>query len=108
MNRPPCWPENSSCPNDCAAALYSREAHNHVDLTGPWIGWRLRGRDLVSPSGTRLSPERVEGLAWRQANEARLDAVRRRNAARSRPKPQLVKVVVVELAQYRENGLAAG
>lgn len=108
MNRPPCWPENGPCPNGCAAALHSREVYNHVDLTGPWAGWRLRGRDLVSPSGTRLSPERAEGLAWRQANEDRRDAARRRNATKSKPKPQRVKVVFVELALYLENGLAAG
>lgn len=108
MNRPPCWPENGPCPNGCAAALHSREVYNHVDLTGPRAGWRLRGRDLVSPSGIRLSPERAEGLAWRQANEDRRDAARRRNATKSKPKPQRVKVVVVELALYLENGLAAG
>ena len=24
---------------------------NHVRLHGPWAGWRLAGRDLVSPEG---------------------------------------------------------
>lgn len=104
---PPCWPAKTPCPNDCAAALLQRVVYNHQDLTGPWAGWKFRGRELVSPTGTRLSPARIEGLAWKQMTEARLDAVRARNAAKSTTK-QLVKVVVVDLGEYRENGLAVG
>lgn len=104
---PPCWPAETPCPNECAAALFQRVVYNHHDLTGPWAGWKFRGRDLISPAGTRLSPARVEGLAWRQVSEARLDAVRARKAARSSVK-QLVKIVVIELGEYRENGLAVG
>lgn len=105
--RPPCWPANTPCPNDCAAALHEREVYNHVDLIGPWTGWRLRGRDLVTPDGIRFSPERLRGLAWRQDYERRRDLARSKNAAR-KSRQQLVKVVVVDLADYRVNGLAAG
>ncbi|WP_408953725.1 DUF3653 domain-containing protein [Lysobacter sp. Hz 25] len=107
MTRPPCWPDNSPCPNDCAAALLHREAYNHLDLTGPWAGWRLRGRDLITPDGERFSPERLRGLAWRQDFEQRRDAASSRNAARKSTR-QLVKVVVVDLGEYRVNGLAVG
>ncbi|MFD0323841.1 DUF3653 domain-containing protein [Lysobacter gummosus] len=79
--RPPCWPDNQPCPNNCAAALHERVVYNRQDLTGPWQGWRFRGRDLISPNGTRMSPERLQGLAWREHSEARLIQVRSRNAA---------------------------
>ena len=104
---PPCWPANTPCPNSCAAALHQREVYNHLDLTGPWAGWKFRGRELISPTGTRLSAQRVEGLAWRETNEARRDAAKSRNAARSKRR-QLVKVVVIDMCDYRANGLAVG
>lgn len=109
ITRPPCWPDGQPCPNDCAAALHERVVYNHLDLTGPWQGWRFRGRDLISPSGLRLTPERLLGLAWRQHNEARLFQVRSRNAAaKAARNRQQIKVVVIELAELRVNGLAAG
>lgn len=51
--RPPCWPADQACPNQ---------------------------RDLVSPEGIRMSPMRLQGLAWRQDAEIRLAHVRARNA----------------------------
>lgn len=75
MNRPPCWPEGKPCPNSCADALYQRTVHNQHWLPAPWNGWRMAGRDLITPDGTRLSPERVRGLAWRQDAEARLAGI---------------------------------
>ncbi|WP_430538899.1 DUF3653 domain-containing protein [Lysobacter capsici] len=59
----------------------SHRDYSRQDLTGPWQGWRFRGRDLISPNGTRMSPERLQGLAWREHSEARLIQVRSRNAA---------------------------
>ena len=50
---PPCWPADQACPNQ---------------------------RDLVSPEGIRMSPMRLQGLAWRQDAEMRLAHVRARNA----------------------------
>jgi len=95
MDRPPCWFE--------AAADYQRRVLNQVELTGPWLGGRLAGRDLVSPDGQRISPERLRGLIFRQSIDGRRDRAR----ARRQPKQQLVRVVVVDLAQYRANGGAA-
>ena len=77
--RPPCWPADAACPNDCAAQVRDQLTRNHVRLHGPWAGWRLAGRDLVSRDGDRLSPERLRGLAWRQPAEARRDAAKARN-----------------------------
>lgn len=77
-HRPPCWPDSTPCPNACAAQVRDLITRNHVRLHGPWAGWRLVGRDLVSPDGVRMSAERVRGLAWRQETETRLAAVKAR------------------------------
>lgn len=105
MTKPPCWPEGQPCPNWCADERYQRTVHNHLTLSGPWAGWRLAGRDLVSPDGTRMSPERVRGLAWRQESEARRDAARTRNAARKSGQHEMVRVVVVRLSEWRADRL---
>ena len=71
-----------------------------VDLTGEWYGWKQRGRYLVSPEGDKLTLERMKGIAWRLDMEARLSAARNRNASRKAVSQGLVKVVVVELADW--------
>lgn len=80
--RPPCWPDGP-CPNDCAHAHYERTVYNRQPLQGPWDGWRLAGRDLVSPDGERIPPERLRGILWRQATEARRDALKARRKPHS-------------------------
>lgn len=79
MKRPPCWPEGQPCPNGCAQALYERTVYNRHHLPQPWNGWRFAGRELVSPEGDRIAPERLRGLLWREAGEKR---VSRRQATR--------------------------
>lgn len=79
--RPPCWPDGP-CPNDCARAFYDRTVHNLTPLHGPWEGWRLAGRELVAPDGSRISAERLRGLLWQQASEERLARVRARRKKR--------------------------
>lgn len=103
MTRPPCWSEGQACPNACAAEAYRRLVHGQQELTGPWAGWRLAGRDLATPDGQRISPERLRGLIFRQSLEERRDRTR----ARKVPKRQLVRVVVVDLEAYRLNGADA-
>lgn len=56
-HRLPCWPAGTPCPNSCARDHARHVLDNHVQLHGPWAGWRLAGRDLVTPSGERI-PER--------------------------------------------------
>jgi hypothetical protein len=73
-----------------------------IDFTEDWYGWRLRGRHLVSPDGQRITRRRLEGLLWRDEKELRLAGfASRRKAEAERPRRQLVKVIVVELAQIR-------
>ncbi len=77
MKRPPCWPDgHNGQPNGCAASLYEREIYNRAHMHGPWVGWRMAGRELVSPDGDRITPERLRGLIWRLQAEARRDAAR--------------------------------
>ncbi|WP_216957775.1 DUF3653 domain-containing protein [Lysobacter sp. MMG2] len=59
-----------------------------VDFDGDWNGWRLRGRNLVSEDGQRMTVERLRGLMWRD-------------------KMELLKVVVIELAEIRHRGTVA-
>lgn len=98
----------SHCKAETSVEHYQRTVHNHAALHGPWSGWRMAGRDLVSPEGDRLSPERLRGLMFRQALEARRDRARAR--AQERVSRMPVKVVVVELGdwQARHFGSAAG
>lgn len=83
-----------------------------MDLSGEWHGWRVRGRYLVSADGQRIPRERLIGLLFRDANELRLAGFesRRKAEANARAKSRgfKVKVVVIDLGEYREHGLAAG
>lgn len=90
MTHPPCWKPGKPCPNSCADALYRRNVYNQQHLPAPWDGWRMAGRDLITPDGVRLSPERVRGLAWRQEAETRLASIK----ARKRPVRQEVVTVI--------------
>jgi hypothetical protein len=81
-----------------------------VDLDGEWYGWRLRGRHLVSDDGQRMTLERLRGLMWRDKMELRLKGFASRRAAEAREaasRRQLVKVVGIDLAEFRHHGVAA-
>jgi hypothetical protein len=83
-----------------------------MDLDGEWHGWRVRGRYLISADGQRIPQERLRGLLFRDANELRLAGFESRRKAeantRARSRGFKVKVIVVDLGDYRENGLAVG
>ncbi|MEZ0470072.1 DUF3653 domain-containing protein [Luteimonas salinilitoris] len=91
-----CW----HCKDETPAEHYDRIIHNRTPLYGPWKGWRLAGRDLVSPHGERFSPKRLEGLAWRQALEQRRDAARARNAQRKAVRQDVVTVLRVRNSDW--------
>lgn len=69
---------------------------SHAD----WLGWKQRGRYLVSPDGQRISPERMRGIIWRMDAETHRDNARARNA-KAKVSQGCVKVVVVELADWQ-------
>ena len=72
MNPVPCH-QIGTQPNRCATALYEWRVYGNGPLHGRWwAGWRIAGRELVSPDGQRISPERLRGLLFREASEARI------------------------------------
>lgn len=101
---PTCW----HCNRESDAAHYDRVVYNITPLHGPWSGWRMAGRDLVSPDGQRFTTERLRGLAFRLDAEERLERARARNASRKAVRRELVKVVVVELDDWRRRHFGSG
>lgn len=83
---------------------------NHSDWQG--FRWTDGGKYLVSPDGDHMTAERLKGLMWRDYQELRkIGWANRKSAEANRVnKKQLVKVVIVELAEYQMmvNGKAAG
>lgn len=76
------------------------------DFTEDWYGWKVRGNYLVSPDRQYITRERLEGLLWRDAMELRRASYQSRRKAEKRQ--QLVRVVVVDLAEVRHGGRFAG
>ena len=65
----------------------------------------MAGADLVALDGQRINVQRMKGLLWRDSMELRRAGfASRRRAERAGPK---VKVLVIDLKEYRENGVAA-
>lgn len=85
-------------PPPCAQAHYRRVIDNHAELHGPWSGWRLAGRDLISPDGDRINPTRLRGLLFRVDAEARI--------ARARAKAKAASASNVIPARERFGGYA--
>lgn len=83
-----------------------------TDVPSTWAGWSFsaNGRHLVSPGRDRITPERLAGLLWRDAMELRRIGLRSRREAEKPVCRGLVKVVVVELADWhaRNVGSRAG
>lgn len=83
----------------------------NLDFEDEWYGWRLRGCHLVSADGQRMTIECLRGLMWRDQMELRRAGfASRRKAEEARvaaSRRQLVKVVVIQLAEVRNAGLAA-
>ena len=83
-----------------------------IDFDGEWYGWRLRGRHLVSPTGQRITRERLDGLLFRDDLELRRAGfVSRRKAEAGKNGQQYgprVKVVIIEMAEFRARGMLAG
>ena len=69
------------CRQESPAGHYDRIVENITPLYGPWAGWRMAGRDLVSPDRQRINPQRLQGLLFLQAAEARLAKIKIQNQA---------------------------
>lgn len=66
--------------DDAEAFMYAALIDCHIDLAQEWSGWKIRGRDLVDPHGTRISVGRMRALMFRE------DADQRRDRAHIREK----------------------
>lgn len=53
---------------------------DHIDPGGHWMGWKLRGRVLISPDHDRITPERLRGLLFSESLRLRRDKTRNRTA----------------------------
>lgn len=77
-----------------------------------WLGWQIRGNYLVTPTGEKIHKRRVEGMAFREGLELRRAGYASRRAAEAgksgRQYGPRVKVVIIDLQDYRLNGVAAG
>lgn len=60
------------CKAETDVSHYRRVVENHTPLYGPWEGWRMAGRELITPDRERISPERLRGLLFREANRRAL------------------------------------
>jgi hypothetical protein len=47
--------------------MYDALVYSRVDFAGEWVGWRMRGRDLITPDGDRLSVGRLRWILGREA-----------------------------------------
>lgn len=54
MKNPPCWPDGQPPPNRCAATLFQRVTSGNTELHGEWTGWRIAGRELITPQRRRV------------------------------------------------------
>ncbi len=83
-----------------------------TDVPEHWAGWSFSasGRHFVSPDRQRITPERLAGLLWRDAMELRRAGLRSRREAEKTVRRGMVKVVVVDLADWhaRNVGSRAG
>lgn len=83
MDDAPCHQPGTK-PNPCARALFEFLVHGCGSLGGPWQGWRLAGRHLVSPEGDRVTVERLRGLLWAERTASRLRRTRTEDISRCR------------------------
>lgn len=77
------------------------------DWPETWHGWRFAHDRLICPEGRRISPERLQGLLWRQEAEARRDAAR---ARKKRGQQEVVTVLRIRQADWHRErfGTVAG
>ena len=63
MNPPePEMPTCFHCLAETPDQHYRRVVYNESALFGEWCGWRLAGRDLVSPDGHRITAYRLRAF----------------------------------------------
>lgn len=76
---PICW----HCKHESSTEHHERVVYNNTPLHGPWSGWRMAGRFLISPDRDKITPERLLGQLLRE----RTDQLRRCEARRPTQSP---------------------
>lgn len=73
-----------------------------TNVPDAWAGWYFSdsGRHLISPERHRITPERLQGILWRDSMELRRAGLRSRREAEKQVLRGRVKVVVVDLADW--------
>lgn len=69
--------------DDAEAFMYAAMIDCHIDLSQEWSGWKIRGRDLVSPDGVRISVGRMKALLFREESAQRRDRQKLREPVES-------------------------
>jgi hypothetical protein len=59
------------CKQESTQQHYDRIVYGKTVLYGHWVGWRIAGRDIISPDGDRICPERLRGLLFTERNRSR-------------------------------------
>lgn len=74
MNRRP-------TPEEAERFMFDALVYQHIDLTGPWEGWKIRGRELVAPDKERIPVGELVGLLIHYRAKFGHHRARRRTAA---------------------------
>jgi len=69
INAPPCVKLGEPM-NWCAKRQMAERLLGHFALVNEWAGWRFAGRELVSPEGLRINPERLRGILHAEKQKA--------------------------------------
>lgn len=69
--RPHCWLDAGPCPNRCAAAHHDRVVYGRQALHGPWSGWRLTDREIITPERDRMPRDLLRFLIAREKRVSR-------------------------------------
>ncbi len=51
-------------PEEALKFMYSAMVLQHIDLAGPWAGWKIRGQYLISPDKDRAPVRELVGLLF--------------------------------------------
>jgi hypothetical protein len=83
-------PKHSRAP---ATAPFFFQVYGSCDLCGPWAGWRIRGRDLITPTGERVNARRLAGLLFVEQLQAKVRTARSR--AHTAGQPQAIATALI-------------
>ncbi|WP_417473193.1 hypothetical protein [Luteimonas mephitis] len=60
------------CQVEHPEAHHERVVYNKTPLYGPWVDWRMAGKDLTSSEADRISVRRFSGIPWAERSRKRI------------------------------------